>query len=230
MPVTLDHLSKWSEAPAPGLPFLRPLVCKGDPARISVFLVGINPATPIYPSEKLKCDAYAAALVDDELFRKMYRNARQTDEGRTRQGINSFIQWLGVRTDHVVAETNVIPFPTRNLEELYGPEMNLVRIRAKDVFLQLLNAAEPKTIIVHGSHAKNEIVDLMFSKGMVTDQSWKTIPNKDIESGKARLGVKYASGNRATMIGCRTFMYYGKSGDSFRQFREHVLECLGNVT
>ena len=116
-----EDLKNMCTAPRPGLPYYRPLVCKGALSEIDVLLVGINPATPITASD-LGFEDYVRYLLDYERFLKYYSETRvrngKPPKSRTRTGIDSFVEWLSQRTSKSIAETNVIAYPTANTKEL----------------------------------------------------------------------------------------------------------------
>ena len=61
--------------PRPGMPYFRPLVCKGELSDVDVFLVGTKPATQIRPRD-MSLEKYAESLLDYGKFRQCYECIR----------------------------------------------------------------------------------------------------------------------------------------------------------
>jgi hypothetical protein len=214
----------------PGKAFFRPFILKGDIESVRTFLVGINPATPIFPSDELSLDKYVQLIGNYDLFLQFYSACRaqnqQTPLSRTRTGINNFIQWLSLHTNSSILETNVIPYPTDDLKTLYA-EPNGIRTRAKEIFLHLLLTLQPTLLIVHSKKAFMELI-LLLQANAITFQQEPTIllPIEELEHTSPIASFQYTNGKICRIAVCRHLMYYGKKGDSFQLFRTKLADLL----
>ena len=102
-------------------PYLRPYISKRNPYDSKVFLVGINPATPITPMQ-LNIDEYIGLLKNYEEFMEFYSKSRESQNkskiSRTRMGINSLVNWIEQEFNTGVIETDIFTYPTKNIKEL----------------------------------------------------------------------------------------------------------------
>ncbi len=128
-----------------------------------ISLVGINPATPIYPDE-LDIDEYAGLLLDYDRFLAYYRqkrlDANKAPLSRTRTGMHSFIKWLAQAIPAPIVETNVIPYPTSRSKDL-AKVPDWVKSRAREIFVQLLHRVRPRLLLLHGKDTVIETVELV---------------------------------------------------------------------
>ena len=101
--------------------YLRPYISKRNPYDSKVFLVGINPATPITPIQ-LNIDEYIGLLKNYEEFMEFYSKSRESQNkskiSRTRMGINSLVNWIEQEFNTGVIETDIFTYPTKNIKEL----------------------------------------------------------------------------------------------------------------
>ncbi|KQZ56274.1 hypothetical protein ASD54_25365 [Rhizobium sp. Root149] len=133
---------------------LRPFVCEGSPLECEIFLVGIEPATPL---RKGFWDFWKPGYgFDRETWLVTYlqerRDAGKQNASPTRRNMDHFI----AGTDGCkVLETNVFagarPRYRRDGSEVRAP------------FRFLLEAVQPKVIFVHGGPARKEIASMSLS-------------------------------------------------------------------
>ena len=226
MRVTFEQIKSWCSPLLPQAPYFRPFVCKGDLERVDTFLVGLNPATPIGAAVEPSLEAYAKSLSDERAFKVMYAKARGGEAGRTRQGINSLVRWMGVNFGAVVAQTNVICFPTPRSSLIMSDVYERERKRGREIFWELFLSVCPKTIIIHGSKAKSEFVSLLRERNVQlhSERTWEAASVKELEEAGCHIAIPYANGESATAWICRNLMYYGESGNSFAEFRKNILK------
>jgi len=228
--VTREQLRDWSTAPGPGFAYYRPFVCKGSSRLHSIFLVGINPATPIYPAD-LELGAYLDLLLDYERFLDYYQRVRQSagkrPMSRTRQGMDSFIRWLTEKTSEPVVETNVITYPTPGATDLRKlPDSVITRGRA--IFLDLLTGLQPKLLLLHGKWTVVEATHLLTGQGLLRRQVDLSGDIQSLEDRSPLFSFVWGDGTTCMVLACRHFMYYGESGASFAGFRQMVLVGLSS--
>lgn len=209
--------------------YYRPYLCKGELSKAQIFLVGINPATPIY-STQVSIGDYVEMILDYNKFEYQYRQICNSKKGqkssRTRLGINSFVEWLAVNTESSVVETNVNAYPTPN-QELLNKESAEIKQKGYNIFYTLLTRIKPRILIFHSLAALTSFDDIIRSQGH------KPNMNIDFDKGVRELEEEspfykfaYDAEHEATVMACRHLMYYGKSGDSYSAFKEKILEVL----
>ena len=226
-----QDIKKMCEAPADNKAYYRPIICKGELSKVDVFFVGTNPATPIYPTD-MDLDTYVDLLMNYERFIEFYKMHRikngKQEVSRTRTGMNSFLNWLSSNTCAVIAETEVVPYPTESLK-LLKKEPDFIIERGKEVFYELLMEIKPRLIILHGKRTVEYFDEILTERGAIPSKSIcldKTI--EDIEKQLPLYRFKYKNGKIANIMACRHFMYYGVMGESFKPFRENILKVLND--
>jgi hypothetical protein len=224
--LTVDALKKMCAAPEPGRAYYRPLVCRGDLSKVSIFLAGINPATPIRP-EDLALDEYVQCILDYDRFLRYYLRTRPDGEkSRTRKGIDSFVGWVQQRTSRSVAETNVIAYPTENTKALKQVP-DWIKGRGGAAFYELVVGFEPGLIMLHGKKAVEECISLFERKGLLRKGA-VDVPDdiRMMETCSPLFRFRWAAGAGCNVLACRHFIYYGTSGRSFAGFRSIVEQFL----
>lgn len=145
---------------------LRPFVCSGNPLDCSVFVVGINPASPLreslfwdYWSSTTGFDrsAWLAAYVEERLALGREQGKRKQRFSATRNRIERFVQEVAPLA---VLETNVFSRATPSASELTAGDRNTA------IFDYLLQAIEPRLLIVHGEETATAVRGL---------ESWKRL-------------------------------------------------------
>lgn len=227
--INLSYFKKLCEAPSLDKAYYRPFVSKGILKPRGIFVVGINPATPIFPNE-IDLDRYAQLLFDYAEFKEYYKASRlkagKTEMSRTRKGIDSFIDWLVTQTDLTVTETNVIAYPTADIK-LLKKEPTWIIEQGKDIYGQLLLRLKPRLLILHGKGTVVNCLEILIKLGLSIQTAIDL--NYSIEQMEKKLPLlcfEYQDGTVGTILACRHFMYYGKAGDSYSSFRNNVLAVL----
>lgn len=227
--ISLEKVKELCEPPGEGKAYFRPMLCKGELSKVDIFLVGTNPATPIYPKD-MRIERFVELILSYEEFINYYKSSRlasgKGEVSRTRTGMNSFLDWLSQHTSSSIVETEVIPYPTEKLK-LLKKEPKFVIERGKEIFYELVTLFEPKTIILHGKTTVEEAVDIFERKGLISSNVINL--EESIEQMEASSPIQsfvYPSGKSGTILACRHFMYYGRTGNSFSAFRQKVLANL----
>lgn len=227
--VSIEQLKEMSKPPLDGKAYYRPLICNGDLNNVDIFFVGTNPATPIFPSD-MELEIYSTLLLNYDEFIKYYKSNRlengKDEVSRTRIGMNSFFSWLRSITDVSIAETEVIPYPTAKLKELKREPMYIID-RGKEIFYQLVSKFKPSLLILHGKKTVEHAIDIFEKKGSIERGSVNLETTiEEMEKYSPILQFTYPNGKIGTVMVCRHFMYYGSSGESYREFREKVADNL----
>ncbi|GAB6180348.1 hypothetical protein JCM14036_16670 [Desulfotomaculum defluvii] len=212
-----------------GYAYHRPFICKGSIEKANIFLVGINPATPI-SSNEMTLDDYVRLVMSYENFINYYKQKRinnnKPEFSKTRVGINSFVDWINENTGFSVVETDIITYPTKSVDEL-RPIPKEIKTKGMKNFLFLLNRMQPKLIILYGKKTVkyfNRLSKLELKSNLPVIN--KQLSIVDIEKNKLLGEVIYNDGSKGKVIGCRHFRQYGKDGKTFSLFRSNVIESL----
>lgn len=204
-------------------PYLRPYISKRNPYDSKVFLVGINPATPITPIQ-LNIDKYIGLLKNYEKFMEFYSKSRESQNkikiSRTRIGINSLVNWIEQEFNTGVIETDIFTYPTKNVKELNNIDKNILN-KSVEKFWEVLLEFQPDIVILYGSLALNEFKKLVISKNKEIKYYSEEDKIEYIEEkcpyAKLNIGTKDVN-----IIACRHLMYYGNNGNSFKKLRENI--------
>ena len=207
--------------------YLRPYISKRNPYDSKVFLVGINPATPITPKQ-LNIDEYIELLTNYKEFMNFYFNSRKQQNkskiSRTRMGINSLVNWIEEEFNVGVVETDIFTYPTRNVKELNNIDKNILN-KSVEKFWQVLLEFKPDIVILYGSLALNQFKKLVESKNKEIKYYSEEEKIECIEEkcpyAKLNIGTK-----NVNIIACRHLMYYGNNGNSFKKLRENIKKII----
>ena len=207
--------------------YLRPYISRRNPYNARVFLVGINPATPITPKQ-LNIDEYIGLLKNYEKFMEFYSKSRESLNkskiSRTRMGINSLVNWIEQEFNTGVIETDIFTYPTKNVKELNNIDKNILN-KSIEKFCEVLLEFQPKIVILYGSLALNEFKKLVISKNKEIKYYSEEEKIECIEEkcpyAKLNIGTK-----NVNIIACRHLMYYGNNGNSFKKLRENIKKII----
>ena len=207
--------------------YLRPYISKRNPYDSKVFLVGINPATPITPIQ-LNIDEYIGLLKNYEEFMEFYFKSRESQNkskiSRTRMGINSLVNWIEQEFNTGVIETDIFTYPTKNVKELNNIDKNILN-KSIEKFWEVLLEFQPDILILYGSLALNEFKKLVISKNKEIKYYSEEDKIEYIEEkcpyAKLNIGTKDVN-----IIACRHLMYYGNNGNSFKKLRENIKKII----
>lgn len=207
--------------------YFRPFISKGNPQDSKIFLVGVNPATPIKTKE-IDLESYTNLLMDYQLFHERYLDLRGTaGVSRTRMGILEFVRWISSYTNTPVLETNVITYPTKSIKELkrFNKENPKGYNKATNIFVSLLKEIEPSIIILHGANTVRQFNLSVGESGMLLE-SMPSKPIRYLENKGVTVNISYPSGKEGKVFACRHLMYHGKVGKSYKEFKDRLKEIL----
>lgn len=207
--------------------YLRPYISRRNPYNARVFLVGINPATPI-TSKQLNIDEYIGLLKNYEEFMEFYSKSRESQNkskiSRTRMGINSLGNWIEQEFNTGVVETDIFTYPTKNVKELNTIDKNILN-KSIEKFWEVLLEFQPDIVILYGSLALNEFKKLVIAKNKEIKYYSEEDKIEYIEEkcpyAKLNIGTK-----NINIIACRHLMYYGNNGNSFKKLRENIKKII----
>ena len=207
--------------------YLRPYISRRNPYNARVFLVGINPATPI-TSKQLNIDEYIGLLKNYEEFMEFYSKSRESQNkskiSRTRMGINSLVNWIEQEFNTGVIETDIFTYPTKNIKELNNIDKNILN-KSIEKFWEVLLKFQPDIVILYGSLALNEFKKLVIAKNKEIKYYSEEDKIEDIEEkcpyAKLNIGTK-----NINIIACRHLMYYGNNGNSFKKLRKNIKNII----
>lgn len=217
------------------VPYLRPYLCRGEFHTARIILAGINPATPIYPSD-MSIRQYEALLSDYPSFMEFYKEQRlkenKTAVSRTRQGILSFVEWVEKELGEDVIESDVCTYPTKSLRELDKIEKRF-RAAGREMFWDVLCKSHAEILLLYGMRAFRDFVMLLREKKVehrIVDRRYREedLCCMDIKKLEEVSPVSYITiGNREVMIyAVRHFMYYGKNGASYHDVKKKLQEQI----
>lgn len=225
-----QELTKLCKPLTKGKAYYRPFICRGNSDNIKAFLVGLNPATPITEDE-MSLDEYVNLISDYERFLCYYNEKRIKDGkpklSKTRTAIISFVDWLNSRTDVSIAETNIIPYPTKNAKQL-NREDESIHKRGKEIFYELLMCYKPSLLILHGKSTIDLTLNYLREKGFEVKDNDSINKLRDMQYFNVSEWPKfiYSDGNTCSIIAYRHFIYYGPNGKKTNQFLNAVEDLL----
>lgn len=227
----LDELIKMCSTSDNSKAYYRPFICNGELSKVNIFFVGINPATPIFKKD-LEINEYVRLLLNYDEFINYYKKTRlskgKTEFSRTRIGINAFMEWLNTKIESSILETNIITYPTENIKLLRKEPINIIE-NGKDIFYKIFLKFTPTLLILHGKETVIQVIEMLNKKGLLIDFDNNLIqPMEQIEKQVPFIKFVYPNGKTGYIVSCRHFMYYGKTGNSYTEFK-NKLEDLLNI-
>ncbi|ERG65722.1 hypothetical protein [Exiguobacterium chiriqhucha] len=224
---TNEQLHTWIEVHSHDI-YFRPFVSKSPDSKGNVFIVGINPATPISKDAFSSVEDYIQTLCNRERFIEQIKMIRlsqgKSPLSRTRVGLNQFVKDLEERSGEKIGiiETNMNAYPTKRAKDLLQVKDELIQHGSR-VFRELLSLYQPKVIIVHSKQALGELLNLLEAEQMKPSETFKKkIALKDWIS-KGPITFTYDNGTVGTIFCSKHFMYHGHVGQSFQPLKEQVL-------
>ncbi|HDR4914376.1 TPA: hypothetical protein QCR52_004905 [Bacillus cereus] len=198
----------------PGLPYFRPFILHGKPEQIDLFLIGINPATAVYPEKGISVDTWIETLMDNR-----YYDAKFSSNGQTRIGIRGFLNYVKRHYPHPLLETNINAFPTPKAKDLKGNLINESVIEGEIRFKKLFLSFEPSLIILHSQHTTKYFIDFLVKNKFISKREvLKKTPIKLREKQFPHFTFSYSSGKVARVFACRHLKLFGYNGKSFEGF------------
>lgn len=208
-------------------PFLRPYMCRGVFSDAKVILAGINPATPLFPSE-ISVEKYIDLIGNYEAFMAFYKRRRmakgKSGISRTRTGIQSFIQWINDNLATTVIETNIITYPTANIKELFCVAPDIIK-KSQNLFWNVLLNSNAEYLIMHGKKAFDDFKDVANREKVdITCVIDTTLEDAKTLEQLSPVAKVLLNGKTLNICVIRHLMYYGKSGASYNTFKTNFKE------
>lgn len=201
-----DKLANICRPPAAGKAFFRPFIAKDPPETAGVFLVGVNPASAIYPEEGIDAASYAEMLFVYKRFEEYYSSSRVAKGKRvvspTRKAIDDFSAWLKATTGLAVLETNVVGYPTGDYKELVTQGEDIIE-SGQDIFRALLMGIRPKYIVLHGRHAVKHFRTVVETSGIAILEGSLRGGLAELEQRMPVAIVQYFDGCTAEVFACQ---------------------------
>jgi hypothetical protein len=133
-------------------PYLRPFAPNIKWQEATVFVVGLNPATPLR-DEFSTFDYYWDALTKHpERYFGVYRNKYKKDEEEISRTSNRISELKAYLSPHNVLVTNLYAYPTTNPKKI--PRWIKQEPLAERILIRLLSICKPKVLLFHGREAR----------------------------------------------------------------------------
>ena len=214
-------------------PYLRPFICKEDYNKAKISLIGINPASPIFPKD-IEIEEYIELCKNYEKFISFYKMQRKqvgkTEISRTRMGIQSFEEWIEKTFKFSVVETDVFTYPTSNISKLKYINKDVLSQSVELFWKSFQRFSSCEIAIIYGTMALKKFLDILINKNIpykLFDGVQKNIggikevagcPIQILERNSPVLEI-VVNGRKVTLFAIRHLMYYGKDGTSFNDFK-----------
>ena len=221
------ELEKVCSPPREGKAYFRPFLCRGSIAEAKTFLVGINPATPIYRQD-ISPELYAEMLLNQDRFLHFYVSHRRKNGKRglspTRRGIDNFGHWLEERIGSPIVETNIFAYPTPNKDYL-KQEPDYILERGKQIFSSLLFGLKPKYIVLHGNIVE-DFLELLAQESVKIEMLAVVSKITDMEQYLPILSFEYPDGQKADVCACRHLSLYQRHKAEHETFKQRLGQYL----
>jgi len=225
----IKKLKDMIEPRSPYDAYFRPFIYRGDLKREKIFIVGTNPATPIYPRD-IEIDEFIELINNYEDFMSFYSKNRlvnnKSEISRTRQGIRAFGDWIINNSGKTIIETDIITYPTASIKVLKKQPKAIIE-KGKNNFFSILTTFKPKTIILYGKKTVKIFSETIEERNIqLSDKINLKIPIEEYEETVPLTSFSYEDNTICKVFACRHFMYYGKTGKSFSRFRNKLLNYI----
>lgn len=221
-----EMLARWCALPSLGRAYLRPLLCRGRVEAGGVFLIGLNPATPIGPDE-FTPEKYRELIGDYAGFMRYYGAARlrlgkRRLKSNTRIGIEALGDWLFSIAGNFPVETNVVAYPTKDEPELRRVPRQVVA-QGEQVFLELVGFLTPRLLVFHGKSSLRRALRLLPCAGFAFARAPDLrLRIREMELSSPVAKGTWPDGTKAAVMACRHLKVYGEQGKTFGPFRERL--------
>ena len=200
----------------------RPFLVDGNPYKSRVFVVGAFPQ-PKLNIQLEERQQYIESLVDVALFDSRYGDLLQSRENK---GIAAFTQWLKEACGEVVVHTSVTTLMVdseKNLKELKKTTPQDYE-KGFRVFREVLEEFQPEIVILHSADALKQFRHQF--KDCLIDYYAHIEKVQELEDVGAFAEIHFHEERKVKILACRNLSMYGKSGEKFADFKQHVLNHL----
>lgn len=214
-------------SPSPGKAFFRPFLCNGDFSKVKAFIVGYNPATPLFPNEDLTLSEYVAKLQNYDVFIKYlqeYRfreSAGKTRLSRTRPSIIWCREWMEQITGGSVLETNVNAYPTPKAKLLKKEPYEIIE-KGRAIFVHNLKHFAPKLLVIHGLETLKEFIGVVFRNGMIKGLPMLPKEISEIQKSGVTFTLNYDNGDIGKVFAGRHLWQRNMYKGEFDQFKSMI--------
>lgn len=224
---TNEKIRTWVEVPSHDI-YFRPFVSASPDSIGNVFIVGINPATPISKDAFSSVEEYINTICNRERFIEQIKTIRLSEGksslSRTRVGLNQFVNYLEEKSlgKINVIETNMNAYPTRRAKQLLQVDPDLIQYGSQ-IFRELFISYQPKVIIVHSKQALGELLVLLEKELLKPSVTFNPKVRLIDWIAAGPITFTYKDGTIGTILCSKHFMYHGHVGQSFQPLKEQVL-------
>lgn len=200
----------------------RPFLVDGNPYKSRVFVVGGFPQ-PKLEIHRVEQAQYVESLVDVAMFDDLYGENMQSRENK---GIATFTQWLKEASGEVVVNTNVTALMADSAKQLKEFKKTAPQDyeRGFQIFREVLEEFQPEILILHGADALKQFRH-QFNECLV-DYYAHIEKVQELEAAGTFAEIHFHEERKVKILACRHLSTYGKSGETFADFKQHVLDQL----
>lgn len=209
--------------------YFRPLLAKSKTSRGNVFIVGINPATPMKRADFQDMNEYIELLYNRSRFMERMQEVRIRDGksrlSKTRVGLNAFVKDLEAKSSGVinVVETNMNAWPTKSAKCLSLPKNKQAAVYGAQIFKRVFFHYKPSVLIVHSKQALGELLTFLEIEKLNPSVTFDSNVRLVDWIAADPITFTYEDGTIGTIFCSKHFMYHGHVGHSFQPLKEQVL-------
>lgn len=212
--------------------YFRPFVVESPDSKGNVFIVGINPATPMKIKEFEDTNEYIDLIYNRKRFMERMQMIRIRDGksplSKTRVGLNAFVKDLEAKSNGAidVVETNMNAWPTKSAKCLSLPKNKQAAEYGAQVFNKVFFNYKPSVLIVHSKQALGELLAFLETEQLNPSVTYNPKVRLGDWIAAGPITFTYKDGTIGTIFCSKHFMYHGHVGQSFQPLKEQVLAQL----
>lgn len=209
--------------------YFRPFVVESPDSKGNVFIVGINPATPMKIKEFEDTNEYIDLIYNRKRFMERMQMIRIRDGksplSKTRVGLNAFVKDLEAKSNGAidVVETNMNAWPTKSAKCLSLPKNKQAAEYGAQVFNKVFFNYKPSVLIVHSKQALGELLAFLETEQLNPSVTYNPKVRLGDWIAAGPITFTYKDGTIGTIFCSKHFMYHGHVGQSFQPLKEQVL-------
>ncbi|MFL9651267.1 hypothetical protein [Exiguobacterium sp. s157] len=209
--------------------YFRPFVVESPDSKGNVFIVGINPATPMEVTDFEDTNEYIDLIYNRSQFMERMQKLRIRDGksrlSKTRVGLNAFVKDLEAKSSGVinVVETNMNALPTKSAKCLSLPKNKQAAVYGAQIFKKVFFHYKPSVVIVHSKQALGELMALLETEKLNPSVTFNPKVRLVDWISAGPITFTYEDGTSGTIFCSKHFMYHGHAGQSFQPLKEQVL-------
>lgn len=209
--------------------YFRPFVVESPDSKGNVFIVGINPATPMKVKDFEDTSEYIDLIYNRSRFMERMQTLRIRDGksrlSKTRVGLNAFVKDLEAKSSGVinVVETNMNAWPTKSAKCLSLPRNKQAAVYGAQIFKRVFFHYKPSVLIVHSKQALGELLAFLEIEKLNPSVTFDSNVRLVDWIAAGPITFTYEDGTIGTIFCSKHFMYHGHVGHSFQPLKEQVL-------